>query len=248
MEPTMNRWIAIGATFVIFGRVFGLTGEEILKKMDSNRDHSTISAKATMRIQIGNEVRTKSMIIKGITRGNKSMVEFTNPEDKGTKYLLLGDNLWIYFPDEQDVVKISGHLLKEGMMGSDVSYEDALEADKLSEKYAIKLAGDEVLDGRPCYVVDLQGKVKDVPYYRRRMWVGKDDFVAWKEEMYAKSGKLLKVARVLAVKKAGKRMVPVKSEMENKLRNNSKTVFEMTGVTFDTPMDGELFTMRYLRR
>jgi outer membrane lipoprotein-sorting protein len=244
----MKRSIAGCTALALVIQAFGMTGEEILAKMDLNRDHSTITANATMKIRIGDEVRTKSMTIKGITRGNKSVVEFTNPEDKGTKFLMLGNDLWIYFPDEQDVVKISGHLLKEGMMGSDVSYEDALEADKLSEKYAIKLAGDEVLDGRPCYVVDLQGKVKDVPYYRRRMWVGKDDFVAWKEEMYAKSGKLLKVARVLAVKKAGKRMVPVKSEMENKLRNNSKTVFEMTGVTFDTPMDGELFTMRYLRR
>jgi outer membrane lipoprotein-sorting protein len=201
-----------------------------------------------MTIRIDNEVRTKSMMIKGMTKGNKSIVEFTNPEDRGTKYLMLDDNLWIYFPDEQDVVKISGHMLKEGMMGSDVSYEDALEADKLASKYAISLAADDTLDGKSCYVINLEGKVKDVPYYRRTMWVGKEDFVAWKEEMYAKSGKLLKVSRVLATQKIGARQVPVKSEMQNKLRAGSTTTFEMTGVTFDAPMDEELFTMRYLRR
>lgn len=244
----MECWIVASAISFITGSALGLTGEEIVAKMDLNRDHSTITAKATMTIMVGDEVRTKSMTIQGITKGNKSVVEFTNPEDKGTKYLLLGSDLWIYFPDEQDVVKISGHLLKEGMMGSDVSYEDALEADKLSQKYAITLGNEETLGGKPCYVVDLTGKVKDVPYYHRKMWVGKEDFVAWKEEMYAKSGKLLKVARVLEAKKIGKRMVPIKSEMENKLRRDSKTVFEMTDVTFDSPLEEALFTMRYLRR
>jgi outer membrane lipoprotein-sorting protein len=244
----MKYCLAGIAIAVMTLRSFGMNGEEILSKMDLNRDHTTVSSKATMTIRIGNEVRTKSMTIKGITAGRKSMVEFTNPEDRGTRYLMTGDNLWIYFPDEQDVVKISGHMLKEGMMGSDVSYEDALEADKLSKKYSITLKGEETLDGKPCYVIELVGKVKNVLYYRRSMWVGKDDFVAWKEEMYAKSGKLLKVERVLAVKKIGRRAIPVKSEMENKLRNNSRTVFEMTDVAFDLPLDKEMFTMRYLRR
>ena len=236
------------AVTVMANLALSMTGEEILSKMDLNRDYFTISAQATMSIHIKGEVRTKHMTIKGITKGKKSIVEFTNPEDMGTKYLMLGDNLWIYFPEEQDVVKISGHLLKEGMMGSDVSYEDALEADKLSEKYAISLEREETVDGKACFVISLTGKVKDVPYFRRTMWVGKEDFVAWKEEMYAKSGKLLKVARVLAVQKVGKRLIPIKSEMENKLRANSKTVFEMTNVAFDASMDENMFTMRYLRR
>jgi outer membrane lipoprotein-sorting protein len=227
---------------------FALTGEEILAKMDVNRDHATISAGAVMRIYIGDEVREKTMRIRGITKGNKSIVEFTNPEDEGTRFLMLDDELWIYFPDEQDVVKISGHMLKEGMMGSDVSYEDALETDKLSQKYAITLEGEEACNGSTCHVIVLEAKVKDAPYYKRRMWVDTQTFVAWKEEMYAKSGKLLKVANVLEVKKVGKRSVPVKSEMVNKLRSNSKTVFEMHDIEFDTPMKEEDFSLRWLRR
>ncbi len=227
---------------------YALTGEEILEKMDVNRDHATISAGAVMTIYIGDEVREKTMRIRGITKGNKSIVEFTNPEDEGTRFLMLDNDLWIYFPDEQDVVKISGHMLKEGMMGSDVSYEDALEADKLSHKYTITLEGEEACNGSTCHVILLEAKVKDAPYYRRKMWVDTETFVAWKEEMYAKSGKLLKVANVLEVKKLGKRSVPVKSEMVNKLRKNSKTVFEMHDIEFDTPMKEENFSLRWLRR
>lgn len=241
--PTPFELLLLAAT-----ASFGLTGEEILDKMDDNRDHKTVVATATMEIHIGDEVRTKSMTMKGITEGNRSIVEFTNPADKGTKYLMMDDNLWIYFPEEQDVVKISGHMLKEGMMGSDVSYEDALESDQLSDKYTITLKGEEDLDGKQCYVIELDAKGRDAPYYHRRMWVEKSTFVAWKEEMYAKSGKLLKVARVLKTDKIGDRWFASVSEMENKLRRNSKTVFTMTDIKLDVPLNEEEFSMRYLRR
>ncbi len=228
---------------------FSLTGEEILAKMDKHRDYKTITYTGIMSIYVKDKVRIKNLKSEALGGDEtKAIVEFTNPEDEGTKFLMLGKNLWIYFPEEEDVVKISGHMLKEGMMGSDVSYEDALESDALSEKYKITLTGEEKFNDRQCYVITLDAKVKKVPYYKRRMWVDKETFVALKEEMYAKSGKLLKVSNVLETKEIGGRKFAVKVEMVNKLRKNSKTVFEMIDVVFDKPMDEEKFSMRYLRR
>jgi outer membrane lipoprotein-sorting protein len=229
--------------------ILAITGEEILEKMDKHRDYKTITYAGIMSIHVKDKVRIKNLKSEALAGDEtKAIVEFTNPEDEGTKFLMLGKNLWIYFPEEEDVVKISGHLLKEGMMGSDVSYEDALESDALSEKYKITLSGEEKLNERQCYVIILEAKVKKVPYYKRKMWVDKETFVALKENMYAKSGKLLKVANVLETKEIGGRNIPVKVEMVNKLRKNSKTVFEMKDVVFDKPMDENKFSMRYLRR
>jgi outer membrane lipoprotein-sorting protein len=133
-------------------------------------------------------------------------------------------------------------------MGSDVSYEDALESDKLSDKYTITLTGEENAGERPCHVITLEAKIKKVPYYKRKMWVDKEYFISWKEEMYAKSGKLLKESNTLDIKKIGDRWFPVKVEMINKLRKNSKTVFEMKDLVFDKKMSEDMFSMRYLRR
>jgi hypothetical protein len=69
-----------------------------------------------------------------------------------------------------------------------------------------------------------------------------------KQEMYAKSGKLLKVSGVQDVKKFGDRYFPVRSEISDKLRENSKTVFTFTDVRFDAPVVENMFTMRYLER
>lgn len=228
--------------------IHALTGEEILDKMDDNREYKTMTCSAIMEIHINDKVRTKNMKIEGELEGDKSFVEFVNPEDEGTKYLMLDENLWIYFPEENDVVKISGHMLKEGMMGSDVSYEDALEGDLLSEKYDIKIKSEEKFKDMDCWVIELNAKVKKVPYYKRIMYVDKNDFVCWKEEMYAKSGKLLKESSVLEVKKIDGRNFPVKSEVVNKLRKNSKTIFIMSDIKFNVPFEDNYFSMRTLRK
>ena len=225
----------------------GLIGLEILERIDENEYYRTIEYTGKMIIHIDDQVRTKEMTAQAKSDGHKALVEFTNPEDYGTKYLMLEDELWIYFPSEEEVVKISGHMLKEGMMGSDFSYEDALEANKISEKYEVQITGQDTLNSYPCWVLTLEAKVKDVPYYSRKMWVDKQRYIPWKEEMFAKSGRLLKEMNVLEIGTFGDRIFPVKSEMINKLRKNSKTIFEMTNISFNVNLPDDYFSLRYLQ-
>jgi outer membrane lipoprotein-sorting protein len=231
----------------LYATVYPISPSEILSAMDKNRDYGTISYTGTMEIHIGGEVRTKTMKVVGIGT-EKALVEFTNAQDKGTKFLKINKELWIYFPSEQDVVKISGHMLKEGMMGSDVSYEDALESDALHRKYTATLSGEETFEGHVCYVLTLDATGKDVPYYKRKMWVDKELFIQWKEEMYAKSGTLLKVSHVFEVKKISSRHFPIKIEMVNMLRKDTKTVFEMNDVAFEVKLDKSIFSLQNLQR
>ena len=247
MKKNMKLFIIVTTIMGAFISTWAITPDELLSALDKNRDYGTISYTATMEIHVGDEVRTKNMTALGKGK-EKALAEFTNPQDKGTKYLKINKELWIYFPSEQDVVKISGHMLKEGMMGSDVSYEDALESDALHKKYSAALSGEETFEGHRCYVLTLDALVKDVPYYKRKMWVDKDLFIQWKEEMYAKSGTLLKVSHVLDVKKIGSRHFPTKIEMVNMLRKNTKTVFEMSDIVFDIKIAGNIFSLQYLQR
>ena len=215
--------------------------------MDANTAYRTIEYDGTLAIYSGDTVRTKEMRATAMGT-SKAIAEFTNPEDKGTKFLKIDKNLWIYFPSEQDTVKISGHMLKEGMMGSDVSYQDALESDDLFKKYSVTVSGEEAVDGRPCYVLTLNATVKDVQYETRKMWVDEERFVALKQEMYAKSGKLLKVSRVLEVQQIGDRFFPVKEEISDQLKQGSRTQFIMRDVRLDAPVSESIFSLRNLGR
>ena len=229
------------------GALFALTGGEILARVDHNVDFKSISYTGTMIIHSGRTVRTKTMQVIAVGT-SKALVEFTNPEDRDTKYLKIDQNLWIYFPSAQDTVKISGQMLNQGMMGSSVSYRDALESSSLAKNYNATLSGVATVDGRACYVLDLTAKVRNAAYAERKMWVDEQRFIPLREEMYAQSGLLLKVERTLRVEHIGDRWFPANVEISDKLVANSSTAFDMTSIAFDVPVNERIFSLFNLER
>ena len=117
-----------------------LDAREIIARVDENALWQSARSRSRMIIRQGNRELVKEMISWTDGEGN-GLVEFINPADRGTKYLKMGGDLWMYFPDADDLVRISGHMLRQGFMGSDFSYEDAIENVQLLEKYEVELTG-----------------------------------------------------------------------------------------------------------
>jgi outer membrane lipoprotein-sorting protein len=223
-----------------------MTAEEIINKRDDNEYTTSVKAEAEMIIVSGGRMITKTMLI--LSDKKNALVEFTNPQDRGTKFLKREDNLWMFFPDAEEIIKISGHMLKQGMMGSDFSYQDIMESDKLTDLYDFKIIGEEEVDKRPCYVLEAIARegVK-VSYYRRVSWIDKERFVGLKEELYAQSGRLLKETRVNEVEEIEGRWIPINSVMENKLRKNTYTEFKINQIDFDPEIPEDTFALQTLR-
>ena len=96
-----------------------------MERMDKNLTFEARRARMVMTVE-GRRTRSFEMVSYG--RGEEdSAMEYVAPaRDKNTKMLKLGDELWMYLPGVDRVQKISGHMLRQGMMGSDFSYEDIL--------------------------------------------------------------------------------------------------------------------------
>ena len=223
-----------------------MTAEEIINKRDDNEYFDTAQMEAEMIIVSGSRKITKTMV--ALTDKKNSLVEFTNSQDRGTKFLKREDDLWMFFPDAEEIIKISGHMLNQGMMGSDFSYQDVMEADKLTDLYDFEIIKEEEFEGRPCYV--LEGIAREgvkVSYYRRISWIDKERFIGLKEELYAKSGRILKETKVNIIEEIEGRWVPTNSVMENKLRKNTYTEFTITQIKFNLEIPEETFTLQNLR-
>ena len=223
------------------------TAFDILDKIDRNMVFDSAYTETDMIITIRNRIITKSLI--SYAKGNKkSYIEFLSPaRDKGTKMLKLDDIVKIYYPSAERVMRLSGHMLRRSMMGSDFSYEDMTErSKKLKEEYSGEIKGDETINERPCYVLVLTSKIKKQTYFTRKMWVDKERFVGLKEELYAKSGKLLKVAYAEGIKTLRKRFYPTKIIMEDRLRKNSKTEIVLKKIDFDIAIPPDTFSERRL--
>lgn len=233
--------------FFVVSLGFALTGEEILREVDKRVNFDSAILTMRMEIYLPNQpVRLKRL--KSWIKNDNAYVEFLNKEDRNTRYLKLKKQMWVYDGEENNTFLISGHMLKQGMMGSDVSYEDALEADEVYEKYSIQLLGEEKYQGYECYVVELTAKVKEVTYYRRKMWVDKATFVPLREERYAPSGKLLKVQEASEIRQIGGRWFATVTTVSDQLKKNTKTVVVVEEASFDVPVSDTYFTRRHLER
>lgn len=224
-----------------------LSAKAILGKVDDNEIYKTISYHGEMIIEYQGKRFVKKF--KAYGRENRdSYVEFTNTEDLGTRYLKKDGRLYVYSPDTEQVMLISGHMLKESMMGSDMSYEDTIENEKLSVRYVPEIQSSETVNGRECWILDLRAVKKTESYQRMRLWVAKDNFDVMKNEQYALSGAKLKEYTLIRSQKIGGRSFPMESEVRDLLRKGSRTRFVMSEVVLDAAIADSMFTMRNLEQ
>ncbi len=229
------------------GSAIAETAEQIMKMVEANVYYGEAYMESDMTIRSGRREMTKTMSI--WVQGQNALAEFTNPADRGTKYLKLEDEMWIFFPDAEDLVLISGHMLRQGFMGSDMSYEDMMTTEKLSELYDLELESQEDLDGRPTWVIGATAKEGvDVSYAIRKMWIDQEYHISVREELYAVSGRLLKVSRVEEIDQIAGRNYPVTVVTEDALRRDSSTTLRILHIDFDIDVADGLFSLESLQR
>jgi outer membrane lipoprotein-sorting protein len=224
------------------------SGLEIIEAVDNNTVIGTAHYEARLIISIAGELREKGFI--GYVRGkNQGYMEFTAPaRDKGTRFLRIENELWIYLPEIEKATKIAGHMLRQSLMGSDFSYDDMMENRKLQDLYDIQLIGADTAMGKECFLLELTARVEDVAYSRRRLWVDKDVYIPVKTELYAKSGKLMKEIYIYDYKKIAGRNYPTRVKMINKIRQNTYSEMVIDEISIDITIPNKVFTKAYLER
>ena len=225
-----------------------ITGDYILEKVDENIGADSKISESQMII-MGDRI-TRRVESKSWVKGTKeSFTEYLSPaREKGTKMLKLEDQLWIYTPDTDRIIRISGHMLRQSVMGSDLSYEDLMEDSRLSSIYTAEIVGEESFNDRKCWVLNLEAKVENIAYHSRRIWVDKERYVPLKENRYAKSGKLLKYTEVKSVSKIEGRWYPDRMLFKDALKGGNGTEFVINEVNFNKKIPDHIFSKAALRK
>ena len=226
-----------------------LTVNEIINRIDFN-------------LNSNNRVITSEMIVHG-RRASRTIVSkswivgtdnaFTEylspPREQGSKMLKLDDILLTYSPQTDRIIQISGHMLRQSIMGSDMSYNDVMEDKPLDQLYSAVLEGEEYINNRKCYIIFLEAKTEGISYPKRREWVDAEYFLPIKEELYAKSGKLLKSTSMDGIKKIGNRWFPTRFIFKDELKKNSRgTEWIIKDIKFDQEIPEMIFSKSNLRK
>ena len=222
------------------------SGDEILDRIDANMSSDTRYVKSKMVIQGPRSSRTVES--ESWTEGTDSFTEYLAPaREKGTKMLKLEDKLWIFSPSTDRTIQISGHMLRQSVMGSDLSYEDMMDDRKLSDVYDAGVIGSETIGETECWIVEMRATEEDVAYQMRKLWVDQSRYIPLKEELYAKSGKLLKKTELSNITKHGSRWYPGKITFKDMLKQGAGTEFIVDEIIFDVEIPEHVLSKASLR-
>ena len=241
--------ISILSFAFLLGQSNDMSVQDIIRAMDENLNAKSRVLTSKMVVhgrRTSRTIESRNWVI-GI---DLAFTEYLSPpREKGTKMLKLGDKLWTYSPQTDRVIQISGHMLRQSVMGSDMSYNDMMEDRPLIELYEATLEGSEEIDGRSHWIMLLEAKVKGLSYPKRRAWIDKEYLLPTKEELYAKSGKLLKTSTMDGIKKVQGRWFPSRFIYKDELKRNSKgTEWIIDEIAFDIDIPESRFSKALLRK
>jgi len=230
------------------GTVLSQNADEILRKVEQNLSSDNRIFESTMVIHGARSSRT--ITSRSYIEGDKqSFTEYLSPaREQGTKMLKLENQLWIYSPSTDRIIQIAGHMLRQSVMGSDLSYEDMMEDRKLTDIYSSKIIGNEDMEGRKTWILELTAKVNDIAYYTRKMWIDSERFVPLREELYARSGQMLKRTTLSEVENFNGRWFPTKFIYKDLMKTGEGTEFKITSVKFNRQIPDYIFTKAALKQ
>lgn len=225
-----------------------INAQKLLEQVDDNLWANTKFITGRLIIDNGRKVRTlvQDSWMEGVDR---SYSHYKSPaREKGTKMLKIAGHLWMYTPRTDRKILIAGHLLRQSMMGSDLSYEDMMEDHKLSRSYAATFESFEDFAGARCAVLHLVARDKETTYQTRKVWVSPENQTVLKEERFAKSGKLLKRIEFKDYEKIGSRLFPRTMVFRDMLKENTKTTYKFDVIEFDVEIPKKYFSQSILKR
>ncbi|MBE0663803.1 MAG: outer membrane lipoprotein-sorting protein [Bacteroidales bacterium] len=222
--------------------------DKILEKVDQNLSSENRIVESSMTIHGRRSSRTITSRTYSVGEKQAFTEYLSPPREQGTKMLKLENQLWIYSPSTDRTIQISGHMLKQSVMGSDLSYEDMMDDRKLTDIYNAVITGEEIIEDRHTLVLELTAKVSDAAYHSQKVWVDSERYVPLLQEMFAKSGQLLKRTELKDVQKIEGRWFPTTMIFKDMLKEGEGTAFKITNIRFNQEIPEYIFTKAALKQ
>lgn len=186
------------------GALLAQTAAEISKRSADIIDLESMQMDLTITIRDGKggeRIRQLSMSSGMFNNVNKTLIRFTAPSDvKGTSLLIYDyqdkeDDMWIYMPALKKVRRIISSEKGKSFMGSEFTNADMSKPNHADFNYT--LIGTEVYEGKECWVVEAEGKDKNIQksngYSKSVSYIEKDTYLCYKTDYYNLAGELQRI-------------------------------------------------------
>lgn len=230
---------------ILLSALISLTPQELLDKVDSvsNIPKSIGTMEETIVTTSG---KKRTFKIRYYTKDgtNKQLMVYLYPKPvEGTSFLLVGDNIWAYFPETDRIRKIASHAKRQKMMGSDFTYEDMS-----IENYKKKFEPEKMNGKKGHFILTiLPKKGEDISYEKLILKIDKKNYVPTEIDFYRKGEK--KPYKTLFQKNI--RIVEgIPTPMDIVMVNNetgSKTLIKVLDIEYKVNLSNKLFSIENLK-
>jgi uncharacterized protein len=265
-----NAWLFLGGLLALslappasWSAQGDRSGREIAELINGRNDGQTVEQVTQMELidsggsKITREIRT---FRKYYGTDRKTVVFFVAPKNlKGTAFLTFDysdgardDDQWLYLPAARKVRRISASDRGGYFIGTDFTYEDIKNGTKVSlDDFSWEAGGEEPCGETRCLI--LEGRAvdeqtaRDIGYSRVRLWVDPSQWIAVRRQAWDIGGNLLKTVEVSDIRQIDGIWTPHLVDAENH-KTGHRTIFRITQVKNDGPIDDDLFNQDQLRR
>jgi len=191
----------------------------------------------------------REMEIKAWTKGQTDSVFFISapPKDAGNGTLKKGQEMWLYNPKVNRVIKLPPSMMAQAWMGSDFSNNDLAKTDSILKDYTHKITGTATVDGKKVYLITSTPKPEAPVIWGLQKLKIREDHVFLQQDFFDESKALVKSLAFLEIKTIDGRLYPTKWKMMEAGAKDKYTVVEYQKLAFKDSLPGMLFTLANLR-
>lgn len=173
-------------------------------------------------------------------------------KERGETTLRRKNEMWVWLPKVERVIKIPPTMMHSSWQGSDFTYEDIVKADSIVKDYTHKLLGTKKEEGRTVYHIEALPK-PDAPVVWGKVITDLalyDDqsVVPLLEEDYSERGELIRTITLSDIKVLGGRRVPARLECVPAQKKGQHTTLQYKELEFDIPLKDDFFSYQRLQK
>lgn len=234
----------------------GLSADEIADRAENNLRSDRTMMKARMVVASPRITRPRVMEFTSWEDrpSERSFILMNAPsKDKGTGFLKLHPNLWMYIPRVERTMRIPPSMMLQSWMGSDFTNDDLVRDSSETDDYDHRLLGIETdvktHPGREAYVLEyIPHEEAPVVWGKIVAWIDVERGVVLRQEFYDEDGELLRTMQFEDIRQVDNRWLPHTWTMTPENKEGHKTTIEIKKMVFDAEIEEDIFTKRNLRK
>ncbi len=204
---------------------------------------------STLNMTIHRPEWQRTVTLKAWTLGETdSLIVITAPsKDNGNGTLKKGNQMWMFNPKVNRVIKLPPSMMSQAWQGSDFSNNDLAKSDTLINDYTHTLVDTRTHEGKKVFVIKSMPK-PDAPVVWGMLKLKiREDLIFLSEEFYDEDLEPVKIMTCYDIGPFGDRLFPQKWKMKKSDAKDEYTLLEYKTLEFKKSLSNSTFTLSNLK-